>query len=85
MRLADKILVHQAHPAKIGADLTASVISNVLLWKAQPNAAIGPGRLIARARLLREPDDGGDFPEKTPQAFLLAGKPGGLSGDRRRR
>ena len=40
MRLADKVLVHQAHPAKIGADVTASVVSNVLLWKAQPKAAI---------------------------------------------
>jgi hypothetical protein len=27
----------------------------------------------------------GAGPETTPQAFLLAGKPGGLSGDRRRR
>lgn len=40
MRLADKVLVHQAHPAKIGADVTASMVSNVLLWKAQPKAAI---------------------------------------------
>jgi hypothetical protein len=27
------------------------------------------------ARLLREPDTDGDFPELTPQAFLLARKP----------
>ncbi len=40
MRLADKVLVHQVHPVKIGADLTASVVSNVLLWKAHPKAAI---------------------------------------------
>lgn len=25
-------LLHQVHPAKVGADVTASVISNVLLW-----------------------------------------------------
>jgi hypothetical protein len=25
--------------------------------------------------LLREPDDDGDFPEREPQAFLLARKP----------
>jgi hypothetical protein len=35
MRLADKVLVHQVHPVKIGADLTASVVSNVLLWNAR--------------------------------------------------
>jgi hypothetical protein len=28
-----------------------------------------------RARLQREPDDEGDFAEKTPQGFLLARKP----------
>ncbi len=39
MRLADKVLVHQAHPAKIGADVTASTVSNVLLWRGQPKAA----------------------------------------------
>jgi SAM-dependent methyltransferase len=31
--------------------------------------------LVVRARLLREPDAAGDFPERTPQAFLLARKP----------
>jgi hypothetical protein len=31
--------------------------------------------LVVRARLMREPDEDGDFPEKTPQAFLLARKP----------
>jgi hypothetical protein len=40
MRLADKVLVHQAHPAKIGADVTASVVSNILLWTARPKAAL---------------------------------------------
>jgi hypothetical protein len=39
MRLADRVLVHQVHPAKIGADVTASVVSNVLLWKSRPKAA----------------------------------------------
>jgi hypothetical protein len=32
--------------------------------------------LDVRARLVREPDDAGDFTERTPQAFLLARKPG---------
>jgi SAM-dependent methyltransferase len=31
--------------------------------------------LAVRARLIREPDDEGDFTERTPQAFLLARKP----------
>ncbi|SDK50111.1 Methyltransferase domain-containing protein [Actinopolyspora mzabensis] len=30
--------------------------------------------LVPRARLLREPDEDGDFPEETQQAFLLARK-----------
>jgi hypothetical protein len=28
--------------------------------------------LDVRARILREPDDTGEFPEQTPQAFVLA-------------
>jgi hypothetical protein len=40
MRLADKAVVHQVHPVKIGADVTASVISNTLLWKGRPKPAI---------------------------------------------
>ncbi|HEY0574669.1 MAG TPA: class I SAM-dependent methyltransferase [Pseudonocardia sp.] len=35
--------------------------------------------LPVRAQMLRERDDVGDFVEKTPQAFLLAGKPAELS------
>ena len=40
MRLAGKVLVHQVCPVKIGADVTASVMPDVLLWKAHPKAAI---------------------------------------------
>jgi SAM-dependent methyltransferase len=36
---------------------------------------LGEAGLEVRARLLREPDDDGDFPEREPQAFLLARKP----------
>lgn len=36
MRMAEGALLHQVHPAKIGADVTASIISNVLLWQAKP-------------------------------------------------
>jgi hypothetical protein len=35
--------------------------------------------LVVRARLLREADDDGDFPEKTPQAFLPARKAADVS------
>ncbi len=35
--------------------------------------------LVVRARLLREPDDDGDFAERTQQAFLLARKPAAAS------
>jgi hypothetical protein len=40
MQLADKVLVHQVHPAKITADVTASVVSNMLLWRGRPKAAL---------------------------------------------
>src|SRR5215472_7381631 len=40
MRLAEGALVHQVHPAKISADVAASVISNVLLWQERPMAAM---------------------------------------------
>lgn len=40
MRMAEGALLHQVHPAKIGADLTASIISNVLLWRERPVTAV---------------------------------------------
>ena len=49
MRLADKVLVHQVHPAKIGADVTASVVSNVLLWRARPKPALAVRVLLPLA------------------------------------
>ena len=36
---------------------------------------LGQAGLVVRARLVREPDDDGDFPEREEQAFLLARKP----------
>jgi SAM-dependent methyltransferase len=38
---------------------------------------LGQAGLVVRAGLLREPDEDGDFPERTQQAFVLARKPGG--------
>jgi hypothetical protein len=49
MRLADKVLVHQVHPVKIGADITASTVSNVLLWRGQPKAAVAVRILLSVA------------------------------------
>jgi hypothetical protein len=40
MQQSERILVHQVHPAKLGADITASVLSDILLWTARPNAAL---------------------------------------------
>jgi hypothetical protein len=40
MRLGDGALIHQVHPAKLGADITAAVVSNVLLWQERPKAAM---------------------------------------------
>jgi hypothetical protein len=40
VQFADEMLVHQVHPAKIGADVTASALSNFLFWKGQPKAAL---------------------------------------------
>jgi hypothetical protein len=52
MQLADQVLLHQVHPAKITADVTAAVISNVLLWKARPRAALAVRILLPVASSL---------------------------------
>ena len=49
MRLADKVLVHQVHPVKVGVDVTASVVSNVLLWRARPKPALAVRVLLPLA------------------------------------
>jgi hypothetical protein len=40
VRWPAKVLVHQVHPVKLAADITAAVISNLLLWKGLPRAAL---------------------------------------------
>ena len=52
MRPAEKALVHQVHPAKIGTDVTASVISNVLLWTGRPKAALAARAVLPVAGAL---------------------------------
>jgi hypothetical protein len=46
MQLADKIRVHQVHPVKIGADVAASVVSNIMLWQARPKMALAVRVLV---------------------------------------
>jgi hypothetical protein len=36
----ESLLVHQVHPVKLGFDISASVISNLLLWQHRLGAAI---------------------------------------------
>lgn len=40
MRMAEGALVHQVHPAKISADVSAAIISNFLLWRDRPVTAL---------------------------------------------
>jgi hypothetical protein len=40
MRLADGAVIHQVHVAKIGTDVAAAVVSNMLLWRDRPTAAM---------------------------------------------
>ena len=49
MQPAEAVLVHHIHPAKIGADITASVVSDVLLWKHKPRIAVAVRVLLPAA------------------------------------
>jgi hypothetical protein len=49
MQLAEKVLVHQVHPVKVGADVTASAISNRLFWNERPKAALAVRVLLPLA------------------------------------
>jgi hypothetical protein len=40
MRLADGAAIHQVHGAKIGTDVAAAVVSNMLLWRDRRTAAL---------------------------------------------
>jgi hypothetical protein len=46
MRLADGAVIHQVHAAKIGADVASAVVSNFLLWRERPAAAMAVRVLI---------------------------------------
>jgi hypothetical protein len=49
MRLADGAAIHQVHAAKIGADVGSAVISNFLLWRERPAAAMAIRVLVPMA------------------------------------
>jgi hypothetical protein len=36
----DRAILHQVHPGKLAGDISASIISNVLLWRRRPVAGI---------------------------------------------
>jgi len=38
--MADGAVIHQVHAAKIGTDVAAAVVSNMLLWRDRPSAAM---------------------------------------------
>lgn len=38
--MVEGALLHQVHPAKMSADMTASLISDLLLWRERPVAAL---------------------------------------------
>jgi SAM-dependent methyltransferase len=51
---------------------------SLVFHRRQPDHVAGllsQAGLVLRAQLVREPDDNGDFPERTQQAFLLARRP----------
>lgn len=40
MQLAAKMIVHQVHPTKVGADARPRWCPNLLLWRGRPKAAL---------------------------------------------
>jgi hypothetical protein len=49
MRMAEGALLQQVHPAKIGADVTASIVSDLLLWRERPATAVAVRYVIPLA------------------------------------
>ncbi len=43
------MLLHQVHLAKIGVDVTASIVLDVLLWQALPKVAVAVRVLLPQA------------------------------------
>jgi hypothetical protein len=49
MRMAEGALLQQVHPGKISADLMASILSDVLLWRERPVTAVAVRYVIPLA------------------------------------
>ena len=49
MRMADGAVIHQVHAAKIGTDAAAAVVSNMLLWRDRPSAAMAVRLILPMA------------------------------------
>jgi hypothetical protein len=79
MELAGKILVHQVHPAKITADVTASVVSSTLLWQGEPKAT--RERQPQRERS-SSPHESAVFPRKRLVKFCTRRLRGNVRHDR---
>lgn len=46
MRMTEGALLHQVHPVKLSADVTASIVSDILLWRERPVAAVAVRCLV---------------------------------------
>jgi len=60
MDRAERVLYHQIHPAKLAADLTAELVSTVLLWRHRLVAGLFVRlvpAVVASAVLMRRTDD----------------------------
>jgi hypothetical protein len=40
MTLRERVLYHQIHPLKLGTDISAAVLSTVMLWQRRPRLAL---------------------------------------------
>ena len=45
----DRVILHQVHPVKLAADISASAISNILLWQHRLGAALSVRYLLPAA------------------------------------
>jgi SAM-dependent methyltransferase len=71
--LAFQVGAESSHLAEaLGHPIALDFHQRPPMWVAERLHRAG---LMVRARLLREPDDGGDFQERRQQGFLLARKP----------
>jgi hypothetical protein len=73
----DAVLIHQVHPLKIGADVTASMVSNVLLWRHRlaPAMAVRLGLPIAGSAVVLSSADMDRLRGSAAGRYVLAHMP----------